>query len=106
MKSRYDVMTKSKEQNSRGLFYPDVLSFNLDSFIYNFSLREITITQRYKERFYLACFLAYNVCEFDDIVLWLNNKESVHNLIIGEILYFPDKRDIESFLIDNKVRNR
>lgn len=105
MKSRYDVMTASIEQNTRGLYYPDVLTFDMNKFTYNYALKEVIVTQRYKDRFYLACFSLYQTCDYDDIVLWLNNKESVHSLVIGETIYFPDIRDIESFMIDNKVSN-
>jgi len=103
MKSRYDIMTESKEINNRGLNYPDVLTFNIKDFVYNYATKKITITERYKDRFYLACFLSYSVSIFDDIVLWLNNKGSIHDLVIGESLYFPDKRDIETFLINNRM---
>lgn len=105
MKSRYDIMKISKEKTITGLYYPDVLSFNLNSFIYNYVTKEIVITQTYKDRFYLACFLTYNVCVYDDIVLWLNKKDTVHNLEVGETLFFPDIRDIESFLIANKRKH-
>lgn len=106
MRSRYDVMTNGQQKNEQGHFYPDVLSLPMKKFYINYPMKEIMITQRMKDRFYLVCYENYGTSEYDDLVLWKNGIPSVHDLIIGETIFLPDRRDIEKFLIENKVRRR
>lgn len=106
MRSRYDVITKGQFKNKNGNEYPDILSFPIKKFFINYPMKEVLVTQRMKDRFYLICYENYGSSEFDDLVLWKNGIASVHDLNIGDTVYLPDKRDIEKFLIDNKVRRR
>jgi hypothetical protein len=103
MKSRYIAMKESHMTNDKGDKYPDVLSFPIKEFVFNDPLKEVTITQRYKERFYLLCYESYGSSEYDDIVLWMNGISSVHILTPGETILLPSKRDLDRFLIKNKV---
>jgi len=103
MKSRYITMKESSETNSKGEKYPDVLTFPIEKFKFNDPLKEVMITQTYKERFYLLCHEAYGSSQYDDIVLWLNGISSVHILTPGETIFLPSKRDLDKFLINNKI---
>lgn len=103
MKTRYITMKKSKVKNFKGQSYPDVLSFPIKKFKFSDPLKEVVITQRYKERFYLICYDTYGVAEYDDIILWLNGISSTYLLKPGETILLPSKRDLDKFLIENKV---
>lgn len=102
MRSRYDIMKQSKVRNKDGVPYPDVLTFPLKNFVYNYPPKEVMVTRTIIERFYMLCVKEYGIIEYDDLILWLNKKADVHELRIGEIIYVPDRRDIESFLVDNR----
>ena len=103
MKSRYIVMKASEQTSENGEFFPDVLSYPNKKFSIRNPLNKGVISQRYKQRFYLACYDVYGVCSYDDYVLWLNGISSVHSLVIGETFLMPEKSDIENFIIENEV---
>ena len=103
MKTRYLTMSASNETNTNGESYPDVLSFPISKFKFNDPLQKVTVTQRYKERFYLICFDAYGVSEYDDIILCLNGISSVYLLEPGDTIYIPSKSDLNKFLVEYKV---
>jgi hypothetical protein len=103
MKSRYIAMKESVVTNDKGEKYPDILTFPIKKFKFNDPLKEVIITQKYKERFYLLCYEEYGLVEYDDIILWLNGISSVHILMPGETILLPSKRDLDRFLIQNKI---
>lgn len=103
MKSRYVVMKESKVTNNKGENYPDIVSFPIKNFKFNDPLKEVMITQTYKERFYLLCYEAYGTTEYDDIILWLNGISTIHNVVPGETILLPSKRDLKKFLIENRI---
>ncbi len=103
MKTRYITMKESHMTNDKGEKYPDVLSFPLKKIKYEDPLKEVVITQAYKERFYLLCYDVYGVSEYDDLILWLNGVSSTYLLVPGETILLPSKRDLDKFLIQNKV---
>ena len=105
MKTRYAVIQKSNQKNEKGWYYPDILTLPIKRFVFKDEVKEIEITQKYKERFYLVCYEEYRVTHYDDIVLWLNGITTVRDLEIGRKIYLPSKKDIERFLIKNRVRN-
>lgn len=103
MKSRYLAMKESKVTNKKGENYPDVLSFSTKNFKFNDPLKEVMITQAYKERFYLICFDAYGITDYDDIILWMNGVSTIHIIKPGETILLPSKKDLKRFIIENKV---
>lgn len=105
MKSRYAVMKKSEQKTSKGYHYPDVLTFPIKKFVFKDEVKEVELTQEYIEKFYLLCFREYRVNHYDDIILWLNGIDSIHNVEIGKKIYLPSKKDLERFLIRNRVKN-
>lgn len=106
MRSRYDVIQESDQKNLMGEYYPDVLTFPQNRFIYNYPVKEVIISQQLKDRFYLLSYTQYGIVEYDDIILWLNKKGSVYELEIGEMIIVPDRRDIETFLVENRIKKR
>lgn len=104
MRSRYMVISSSHQTNEKGERYPDVLSFPMRRFVFRDEVESVEIDQRLKQRFYLLCFEKYGTVEFDDIVLWLNGIDSIHNVKLGTTIYLPSKRDIEKFIMKNKVK--
>lgn len=104
MKTRYDAMKRGTVKNEKGLYYPDVLTFPKDKLVRNYPTKTKEITQQMKDRFYLACNKQYGRSEYDDIVLWLNGIESVHEVSIGTEIEFPDMRDINRFFSKYTVR--
>lgn len=106
MRSRYDVIKPSEQTNEKGQKYPDILTFPMTSFVFNDAVDKVEVTQVIKERFYLACYEKYGVTFYDDIILWINGVDTVYNLEVGGILYFPSKKDIDRFLIKHRVNNK
>ncbi len=104
MKTRYDVMERSEQKTVDGLSYPDVLTFPMKKFIFQDEVREVEITQEYKERFYLLCYQEYRTNHYDDIVLWLNGIATIHDVEIGRKVYLPSRKDLDRFLIKNRVK--
>jgi hypothetical protein len=105
MRSRYDVIKPSEQKNIKGQEYPDILTFPMTSFVFNDPVEKVEITQVYKERFYLTCYERYGVTYYDDIILWINGIDSVYTMEVGDIIYFPSKKDIERFLAKYRVKN-
>ncbi len=105
MKTRYQTISKSNQINQKGEYYPDILSFQIKRIILNENIQEVEVNQRYKERFSLLCYDYYGTNYYDDLILWINGIDTVHNLEIGRIIYVPDKRDLDKFLIKNRKKN-
>jgi hypothetical protein len=104
MKTRYNVMSQSSETNEFGKNYPDVLSYDNTKLFITYPLRKLELSQRMKERFYLACHMVYGSSQYDDIILWFNNIDYIHYAEVGRAIYFPDKRDLDTFLSKNRRR--
>lgn len=101
MKSRYQLMKPSNEKNSMGNEYPDVMTFPIEKFKFVDKPREHIITEPERDRFYFVCYREYGVAYYDDIVLWLNNIDSLHNIEPGLTVLLPSKRDMDKFFIRN-----
>lgn len=99
LKTKYFTMVDSSETDNKGQNYPDVMTFPINRFQYSAIPIEITINQFVKEKLPVYLYTVYSTVDYDDIILWLNNKESSNELIIGEKLILPDKRDIDAFYL-------
>lgn len=99
MRSRYDLMTAGVSTSTSGKYYPEIFSYYTRVFTFNDKPKNVLISQVVIDRFDLACYNEYGVSEYDDIVLWVNNISSIHELVLGEYLSFPSKSDISKFFL-------
>lgn len=98
-RTRYLTMTESSVTNSQGVAYPDILSFPIDKFKYTEEPYEYVLTQSDIDRFDYLMYRFYNTAYYDDMVLWLNNIASLHDLEPGDTINLPSKTDLENFFI-------
>ena len=101
MKSIFLTIKDSLVADSLGNFYPDLMTFPINRFIYNDSPLKVVITAGDIARFDTFIFKFYNTSDYTDIILWLNNKASVHDLSTGDELLLPTPDDIDKFYIGN-----
>ena len=57
-------------------------------------------TQNYIDRFDIFMYEYYNVAEYDDLILFLNNIQYKGDLVAGDKLLMPKKEDIEDFFLN------
>jgi len=98
-RSRYDLLKESIQTNDEGITYPDIMSFPINKYKPRFASREYGVTEPDIDRFYIVCYKTYGVSFYDDLVLWLNNIDTVHNIKPGDTIFLPDKRDLDRFYI-------
>jgi hypothetical protein len=101
MKSKYLTIKNSTETDSTGNYYPDIMTFPINKFLYNDIPLKVIITAMDIQRFDYFVFQFYNTSDYTDIILWLNNKSSVHELITGEELILPTPEDMDKFYMEN-----
>lgn len=103
MRSRYDLMKTSQTKDERGNNYPDPLTLDLNNYFEN-PLKPMTITARHAMRPYLITYDAYNMCSYDDIILWLNGISDPTSLQPGEEILIPNLADLRKFYSDRVVK--
>jgi len=81
-------------------FFPDIMTFPINKFRYTRTPTEVVLTQQNIDRMDLFMFDFYNITDYDDIILWLNNIEFKEQLASGDKFLLPDKKDLERFYID------
>lgn len=101
MRSRYKTLKESTQTNSKGNPYPDVMSFPIEKFTFTGTGKEYYLTQTDIDRIDLLCYREYGVSYYDDMVLWLNDIDSLHNIVAGTKILLPPKRDLDRFMIKN-----
>lgn len=79
--------------------YPDIMTFNINKFKYNYTPLNIVLSEQDVINFPLLMFNNYNTTDYDDIVLWLNNIESKNGLVSGQTILLPNKKDIDDFYL-------
>jgi len=99
MRNRYQLLKESSQTNSKGNPYPDIMSFPIEKFSYTGTTREYYLTQTDIDRIDILCYREYGVTYYDDIILWLNNIDSLHNVAPGTKISLPSKKDLDRFMI-------
>lgn len=101
--TKYQTIKESKTVvNGSGQAYPDILTFPINRFQYQNSQFEATLTSMDIERFDLFIFSYYQTPDYTDIVLWLNNVATKHDLTVGDTILLPDTEDISRFYLRYK----
>lgn len=100
-RTRYMTIKESNQINKNGNKYPDIMSFPIESFKFTDTEKEYILSETDIDRFYMVCYKYYGIPYYDDIVLWLNNIDSIHNVSPGRKILLPSKRDLDRFVIKN-----
>ncbi len=102
MKSIYITIKDSPtEIDAYGNSYPDVMTFPVNKFIYHEIPLSIKLTKIDIERIDLLSYAYYETSDYTDILLWLNNIASVHDLEVGQDFIIPEANDISRFYLEN-----
>lgn len=98
MKSLYDLCKIFAVVDDNGDTYknPYDSSFALD-FVYNLSPIEYTLNQNDIDRIDLLMYRTYGSPEWDDIILFINNKSSTLELTVGDVIKLPQIKDLEAY---------
>lgn len=97
MRSRYDLAQNATVRGEDGTFYKDIFTIPTQKFRLTESQNLAYITEKDRERIDLFMFNQYSYAEFDDLILWLNNKGLIYDLEIGTELELPTREDLENF---------
>lgn len=101
-RTRYLVTKESETQkDSSGNKYPDILTYPLDKFIFNYAPTPYILTDNDIERFDILIYKIYGDSYYDDLVLYVNKIQFKHDLQSGQEILLPDIKDIESFYLSN-----
>jgi hypothetical protein len=103
MKTRYDVTPVSDQSNVSGNLYPDVIMMPLDDLTITVTPKPYIMTQKDIDRFDCTVNIEYGSPQYDDLVLLFNGIGSIHAITVGQQLLFPDKSDLDTFLLRNMV---
>jgi hypothetical protein len=103
MRSRYDLMTESCEVADDGTKYRDICSAPLRKFVFSEAPTDYYLTEKDIERIDLLVYRYYGVCEFDDILLWLNGISNIYDCEAGDKILIPAKADMENFYYKYRV---
>jgi hypothetical protein len=101
MKNIYNTIKASLEVDSLGNTYPDVCTFSINTFRYYNNPLTITLTSADCIRFDLLIYAYYQTSDYTDLILWLNNLKSYHDLVAGNEIILPDPNDITRFYLTN-----
>lgn len=97
MKNIFLTIKDSAVTDTYGNFYPDIMTFPILKFEYIDTPLKIVISSMDIERFDLFIYRYYSTSDYTDIVLWLNNYGTVHDLVPGIELSLPSTSDINKF---------
>jgi hypothetical protein len=100
MKSRYDLINFSSENDTDLQNYPDILSLDYTDFIYKYAPSQIDVSDLLIERPYVLSYAIYKDTDLDDLVLDINNipyRTLLEADEDTEIVLFPDIKDLKSF---------
>lgn len=99
MRSKYKTIKPSTQINSKGNPYPDMMSFPIEKFSFTGTSKEYFLTQTDIDRIDLLMFREYGSTYYDDLVLWLNDIDSLKNVSPGLKITLPSKRDLDRFIV-------
>lgn len=100
-KTIYSCMNDSTVFDTDGLAYPDLLTANLSNFTTGSNTVYCTMDERFIDRFDLMMYFYYNVSQYDDLILFYNQKYR-NDLVVGDVLKLPIRYEIDSFMVANK----
>lgn len=99
MVSRYDFLAPSVQVDPYDLEqWPDPLSINWNQFQITTAPKYYRLTEDDSDRIWAVMAYFYGSCEYDDIILILNNVSYRMFLNPGDILFIPEKEDVNRFL--------
>lgn len=101
MRTFFDLMNFSTEVNDKQQNFPDVLSTGWIDFETSLPLSEYYIEDQDIDHFDKLCYNIYGVPYYDDIILWFNHTYR-HDLVPGQVIYFPNIVDINNYYNKNK----
>lgn len=81
----------------------DSRSVNWGNFVFTNGYKTHYITQDELLKPYLISFGYYNVADYEDVILLINNIEDPYEVVPGTLLLIPDIRDVKQFILDNAV---
>lgn len=103
MRSRYDLYKKSSVlAASDSSAYPDVCSVNFTKFKFTDNPTTYTLTAVDIKKFSIFIGKMYKMTELDDIILNINNIESVNDLKPGDKIVLPSLKDLETYYYNNR----
>ena len=100
---RYLTMPASPQVDANGDFYPDPFLMNSRDLTAVSEPKPYRMTQSDLDRFDITCATEYGDPNYDDLVLIFNSIETIHDVIIGQILLFPVKADLDAWIARNRV---
>jgi hypothetical protein len=104
MRSRYDLANNSSQKsNNTNTYYKDIYSIPTRKFQYNETSQFHNLNQGDLYRQDIMIYRYYDVAEFDDIVLWLNNIGYLQDEKSGNNITIPALIDMENFYYKYRV---
>ena len=101
-KSKYNLMAASTVTDTYGNYYPDIATFNINSFMpSNKPLKyQLNSTDVYRFDTLINSYYA-NFDLYDDLTLWLNDIPYLTSGYIEKNIYFYNKSDLDNWYINN-----
>lgn len=93
----YKLMQRSSVTNSLGQTYPDICTSSIYQFSPVATPYKRYVTEEDITRFDLLVYFYYGTCDYTDFILWINKKTHKRELVLGEMIIFPVKNEVESF---------
>ena len=97
------IKNSTAYSDSNGNAYPDIFTFNINSFKFTEAPLKYMVSAQDIYRFDLLINSYYGISDYGDIVLWVNHIAHPSFMTPGDIIYLPKKSDIEAFFRDNLV---
>lgn len=97
MRSRYDLMKESETLTSNNDYYPDICSLPTHKFVFEEPPLEYEITEGDKERPDIMMDRIFGYPELDDIIFFINGKDYLEDLEVGDKILLPSQGNLERF---------
>lgn len=101
MRSRYNLMKDSHQRDSKGRFFPDIMTLPTHNFKFSEPPKERELTKQDKVRFDLRMYREYELTELDDIIRFINRTPLLEDEDVGRRMVFPSKKNLEQFFNRN-----
>jgi hypothetical protein len=103
-KNKYlTIKDSSVYTDTYGNAYPDIFTFNINSFTYTEKPVEYYLEDNDIQRFDLLMYNYYGSSDYDTYVLWLNGIGHIADEKVGTKIYLPAKTDIDAYISGNLV---
>lgn len=104
MRSKYlTIKPSTAYSDDKGDFFPDIFSFPFSKFKVTTIPQKYVMTKSDVSRFDILMYNYYGTCDYDDLVLWLNDISDISTVIPGSTIVLPPKDDIEKFYRENMI---